>query len=162
MVTSYMRRHRQNATRRSLGFTLIEMVIVIAIVMILLSMAVAKYDASIRAARDATLRQNLFTLRHVIQEFTLDKQRAPQSLDELKQAGYLSEIPKDPCTKQQTGESTRKTPSWPSIKTSPASRTSTASARYFPPMASPTTAIGRSSSRNQGKNLSRNPAGNSN
>jgi len=100
MVTSYMRRHRQNATRRSLGFTLIEMVIVIAIVMILLSMAVAKYDASIRAARDATLRQNLFTLRHVIQEFTLDKQRAPQSLDELKQAGYLSEIPKDPCTKQ--------------------------------------------------------------
>src|SRR5882672_10482870 len=99
MVTSYMRRHRQNATRRSLGFTLIEMVIVIAIVMILLSMAVAKYDASIRAARDATMKQNLFTLRHVIQEFTLDKQRAPQSLDELSQSGYLKDIPVDPCTK---------------------------------------------------------------
>src|SRR5882672_310299 len=100
MVTSYMRRHRQNATRRSLGFTLIEMVIVIAIVMILLSMGVAKYDASIRAARDATLRQNLFTLRHVIQESTLDHQRPPHSLDDPNQAGYLSEIPKDPCTKQ--------------------------------------------------------------
>jgi len=100
MVTSYMRRHRHNATSRSLGFTLIEMVIVIAIISILLSMAVANYRASIQAARDASMKQNLFTLRHVIQEFTLDKQRAPQSLEELSQAGYLKDIPKDPCTKQ--------------------------------------------------------------
>jgi general secretion pathway protein G len=93
-----MRRH--NAIRRSLGFTLIEMVIVIAIISILLSMAVANYNGSIKAARDAAMKQNLFTLRHVIQEFTLDKQRAPQSLDELSTSGYLKEIPKDPCTKQ--------------------------------------------------------------
>jgi general secretion pathway protein G len=101
MVTSYMRRHRQTATRPSLGFTLIEMVIVIAIISILLSMAVANYRQSIQAARDASMKQNLFTLRHVIQEFTLDKQRAPQSLDELIQANYLKEIPIDPCTKQK-------------------------------------------------------------
>ena len=75
------------------------MVIVIAIISILLSMAVANYRTSIQTARDAVMNQNLFTLRHVIQEFTLDKQRAPQSLDELKQAGYLHEIPVDPCTK---------------------------------------------------------------
>jgi general secretion pathway protein G len=101
MVTSYMRRHRQTGTRPSLGFTLIEMVIVIAIISILLSMAVANYRQSIQAARDASMKQNLFTLRHVIQEFTLDKQRAPQSLDELIQANYLKEIPIDPCTKQK-------------------------------------------------------------
>jgi general secretion pathway protein G len=101
MVTSYMRRHRQTSTRPSLGFTLIEMVIVIAIISILLSMAVANYRQSIQAARDASMKQNLFTLRHVIQEFTLDKQRAPQSLDELIQANYLKEIPIDPCTKQK-------------------------------------------------------------
>jgi len=94
-----MRRHRQNATRRSLGFTLIEMVIVIAIISILLSMAVASYSRSIQSARDASMKQNLFTLRHVIQEYTLDKQRAPQSLEDLT-PGYLKEIPKDPCTKQ--------------------------------------------------------------
>jgi general secretion pathway protein G len=101
MVTSYMRRHGQTCTRPSLGFTLIEMVIVIAIISILLSMAVANYRQSIQAARDASMKQNLFTLRHVIQEFTLDKQRAPQSLDELIQANYLKEIPIDPCTKQK-------------------------------------------------------------
>jgi general secretion pathway protein G len=96
-----MRRHRQTATRPSRGFTLIEMVIVIAIISILLSMAVSNYSQSIKAARDASMKQNLFTLRHVIQEFTLDKQRAPQSLDELIQANYLKEIPTDPCTKQK-------------------------------------------------------------
>lgn len=84
-----------------LGFTLIEMVIVIAIIAILLSMAVANYQQSIQRARDATMRQNLFTLREVIQEFTLDKQRAPQSLEEISQAGYLKEIPIDPCTNQR-------------------------------------------------------------
>ena len=104
-----MRRHRHHATRRTfgsthgpeLGFTLIEMVIVIAIISILLSMAVASYSRSIQSARDASMKQNLFTLRHVIQEFTLDKQRAPQSLDELSTSGYLKDIPVDPCTKQK-------------------------------------------------------------
>lgn len=87
--------------RRSLGFTLIEMVIVIAIISILLSIAVPSYRASIQRAMDASMKQNLFSMRQVIQEFTLDKQRAPQSLDELSQSGYLKDIPVDPCTKQK-------------------------------------------------------------
>jgi len=83
------------------GFTLIEMVIVMAIVMILLGIAVPAYNASVQRARDSVMKQNLFTMRHLIYEFTLDKQRAPQSLDELKEAGYMKEIPIDPCTHQR-------------------------------------------------------------
>ena len=95
------RKRKNRRNRLSVGFTLIEMVIVIAILSILLSMAVANYSNSIQRARDASMKQNLFTLRQVIQEFTLDKQRAPQSLDELSTSGYLKEIPVDPCTKQK-------------------------------------------------------------
>ena len=83
------------------GFTLIEMVIVMAIVMILLGVAVPAYNASVQRARDGVMKQNLFTMRQLIYEFTLDKQRAPQSLDELKEAGYMKEIPMDPCTHQR-------------------------------------------------------------
>lgn len=97
----YLHRRELRTGRRSLGFTLIEMVIVIAIIAILLSMALPNYRASIQRAMDASMRQDLFSLRQVIQEFTLDKQRAPQSLDELSTSGYLKEIPSDPCTKQK-------------------------------------------------------------
>ena len=84
--------------QRPNGFTLIEMVIVMAIVMILMSIAVPNYNNSVKRARDSVMRQNLFTMRQLIYEFTLDKQRAPQSLDEIKEAGYMKEIPVDPCT----------------------------------------------------------------
>lgn len=75
------------------------MVIVVAIIMILLSIAVPSYQKSIVQSREAVLRQDLFTMRTKIQEFTLDKQRAPQSLDDLVSAGYLREIPTDPCSR---------------------------------------------------------------
>jgi general secretion pathway protein G len=101
MVRPYLARSKQPSVRRSGGFTLIEMVIVIAMIMILLGIAVPTYTSSIQRARDAGMKQNLFTIRQVIQEFTLDKQRAPQSLDELSQSGYMKEIPKDPCTGQR-------------------------------------------------------------
>ena len=87
--------------QRPNGFTLIEMVIVMAIVMILLSIAVPNYTSSVQRAKDSVMRQNLFTMRQLIYEFTLDKQRAPQSLDEIKEAGYMKEIPVDPCTHQK-------------------------------------------------------------
>ena len=87
--------------RGQAGFTLIEMLIVIAMITILLSIAIPSYRQSIQRARDSVLRQNLFTLRNQISEFTLDKQRAPQSLDDLVQAGYVKEIPTDPCTGQK-------------------------------------------------------------
>ena len=90
-----------NRRQRPNGFTLIEMVIVMAIVMILLSIAVPNYTSSVQRAKDSVMRQNLFTMRQLIYEFTLDKQRAPQSLDEIKEAGYMKEIPVDPCTHQK-------------------------------------------------------------
>ncbi len=85
-------------SRRERGFTLIELMIVISIILILISTAIPMYQQSIRNAREAVLRQNLFTLRSVIDQYSMDKQTAPQSLDDLVQAGYLKQIPIDPFT----------------------------------------------------------------
>ena len=89
-----MRRARKN-TR---GFTLIEMMIVISLLLILISIALPVYNRSILRAKESVLKQDLFTLRQVISQYTLDKQKAPQTLDDLVQAGYLKVIPKDPFT----------------------------------------------------------------
>ena len=86
------------ARRPSRGFTLIELMIVISMILILVSVAIPAYRQSIVRAREGVLRQNLFTLRSVISQYTLDKQKAPQSLDDLVQAGYLKQIPTDPIT----------------------------------------------------------------
>ena len=83
---------------RSLGFTLIERMIVVSILLILLSIAIPQYTQSIKRARESVLRQDLFTMRSVISQYTLDKQKAPQALDDLIQAGYLKQIPIDPIT----------------------------------------------------------------
>lgn len=84
--------------RSSRGFTLIEMVVVISLILILVSIAVPIYNRSIVRAKEAVLRQDLFTLRQVISQYTLDKQKAPQSLDDVISAGYLKQIPTDPMT----------------------------------------------------------------
>jgi general secretion pathway protein G len=86
--------------RQSRGFTLIELMIVISIMLILVSIAVPSFTRSIVQARESVLRQNLFTLRSLISQYTLDKQKAPQSLDDLVQAHYLKIIPVDPMTSQ--------------------------------------------------------------
>lgn len=83
--------------RRS-GFTLIEMMIVVAIILILIGMAAGRYDRSVHHARETVLKHDLQVMREAIDNFTLDKQAAPQSLDDLQQAGYLREIPVDPIT----------------------------------------------------------------
>ena len=80
------------------GFTLIELMIVISIILILVAVAVPNYRASVVHARESVLRQNLFTLRSVISQYTLDKEKAPQSLDDIVQAGYIKQIPNDPMT----------------------------------------------------------------
>jgi general secretion pathway protein G len=80
------------------GFTLIELMVVISIVVILMSIAIPRYEASIQHARETVLKEDLFTMRSVIDQYTLDKQKAPQSLQELVEAGYMKQIPKDPFT----------------------------------------------------------------
>jgi general secretion pathway protein G len=80
------------------GFTLIELMVVISIIVILMSIAIPRYESSIQHARETVLREDLYTLRSSIDQFTLDKQKAPQSLQELVDAGYLRQIPKDPFT----------------------------------------------------------------
>lgn len=80
------------------GFTLIELMIVIAIIFILLGLAAGRYDMTIQRSREAVLKHDLQVLREAIDNFTLDKQAAPQSLEDLRQAGYLREVPVDPMT----------------------------------------------------------------
>lgn len=89
---------------RSSGFTLLELMIVISIIMILMAVAVPVYNQSVVQARESVLRSNLSTLRSVISQYTLDKQKAPQSLDDLVTAGYLRQIPVDPMTRQTNWE----------------------------------------------------------
>jgi general secretion pathway protein G len=84
--------------RRAFGFTLIEMMIVMAIIVILVSIAIPQYQKAIIRSKESVLKNNLFTLRQVIDEYTYDKKKAPQSLDDLVSAGYLREIPMDPIT----------------------------------------------------------------
>ncbi|HXY15587.1 MAG TPA: prepilin-type N-terminal cleavage/methylation domain-containing protein [Terriglobales bacterium] len=84
--------------KRGRGFTLIELMIVISIILILVSVALPAYNQSIVRARESVLKQNLFTLRSVISQYTLDKQKAPQSLDDLVSSGYLKQLPVDPMT----------------------------------------------------------------
>jgi len=86
---------KPSAHRGSRGFTLIEMMVVITIMLILLGVAIPIYSQSVRKAQEDSFRQSLETLNTVIFQYTLDKQKPPQSLDDLKQAGYVTEIPKD-------------------------------------------------------------------
>lgn len=92
---------RRRITRRrwlGQGFTLIELMIVMAIISILLAIAIPIYNKSILRSRETVLRNNLFTLRTMIDEYTLDKQHAPATLDDLVSEGYLRQVPVDPIT----------------------------------------------------------------
>ena len=88
--------------RRASGFTLVELMVVMLIIAILLAVAVPSYISAIKSAREAALREDLHTMRDAIEQYTEDKQAAPQSLDDLVQAGYLRSIPVDPITRSST------------------------------------------------------------
>ena len=81
-----------------MGFTLLELMIVLSIMMVLMAIAVPLYNRHVIQTREAVLRSNINLLDKLIQEYTLDKRQAPQSLEDLKTAGYLHDIPKDPMT----------------------------------------------------------------
>jgi len=102
--TSARSRSRTQKRAPMRGFTLLELMIVLSIMMILLAVAVPMYNQSIVQARESVLRSNLSTLRNVISQYTLDKQKAPQSLDDLVTAGYLRQIPVDPMTREANWE----------------------------------------------------------
>jgi general secretion pathway protein G len=79
----------------------VELMIVISIIAILLAIAVPNYKQSLWHANESVLKQDLFSMRSSIDSYTMDKAKAPQSLDELVSSGYLRKIPKDPITGQQ-------------------------------------------------------------
>lgn len=85
-------------SRGARGFTLLELMIVISILVILALIAMAQYNKTVLAAREATLREDLFTMRKMIDQYAADKGKLPQSLDDLRSAGYIHDIPIDPMT----------------------------------------------------------------
>ena len=94
-----MAEKRLSAVKRAWrGFTLIELMVVMAIISVLLAIAVPVYNKSVIRAKESVLRSNLFTIRNMIDEYTIDKQKAPESLQELVTDGYLRQVPQDPIT----------------------------------------------------------------
>jgi general secretion pathway protein G len=91
-----MRRKRTN--RRDAGFTLMELMIVMAIIGILATLAVPSFIGALRSAKEAVLKEDLQTMRTAIDSYTEDKQKGPQSLQDLIDNGYLRAIPVDPMT----------------------------------------------------------------
>ena len=85
--------------KQDAGFTLVELMIVMAIIGVLAVVAVPSYITALKHAREAVLKEDLHILRSAIDSYTMDKQKAPQSLDDLVQEGYLKVIPEDPMTR---------------------------------------------------------------
>jgi general secretion pathway protein G len=86
------------AMKRRRGFTFVELMVVITIIVILISMAIPIYNRSIIRAKESVLANNLFTLRTVIDQYSYDKGKAPQALQDLVSEGYLQKLPVDPMT----------------------------------------------------------------
>jgi general secretion pathway protein G len=87
--------------RHSPAFTLLELMIVMAIILILATLGAGRFEQAIIRSHEAALKQDLFVMRNAIQQYTLDKEAGPNSLDDLVSAGYLREVPRDPITKQK-------------------------------------------------------------
>ena len=91
-------RPNSKGKRGERGFTLIELIIVMAIIGVLAAIAAPKFALEIRRAREAVLKEDLHTMRSAIDSYTVDKEKAPQGLEDLVQGGYLKSVPIDPMT----------------------------------------------------------------
>jgi general secretion pathway protein G len=89
----------QTFKRQQRGFTLIELIIVCAMISILLGVMIPVYKLHIVHANEAVLKEDLYNMRNAIDQYTQDKGKAPQALDDIVTAGYLHAIPKDPFTR---------------------------------------------------------------
>lgn len=98
MVGTTQTRKRTTEQNSEQGFTLLELMIVMAIMALLAAIAIPSYVNNVRHAKEAVLKEDLHTMRQAIDSYTVDKQKAPQSLDDLVQAGYLKAMPVDPIT----------------------------------------------------------------
>jgi general secretion pathway protein G len=95
MVETTTSRDQRHAEQ---GFTLLELMIVMVVIGLLAAIAIPSYTNNIRNAKEAVLKEDLHTMRSAIQSYTVDKQKAPQTLDDLVQSGYLKTMPIDPFT----------------------------------------------------------------
>jgi general secretion pathway protein G len=87
--------------RQESGFTLMELMIVMMIIGVLTTLAIPSFVSAVRSAKEAVLKEDLRVMRSAIDSYTMDKQKAPQSLEDLVQEGYLKVIPEDPMTKSR-------------------------------------------------------------
>lgn len=92
------RKAPEEVSRKTAGFTLLELLIVMIIIATLAAIAIPAYTRNVHAAREAALREDLHVMRGAIDSYTVDKQKAPQTLDDLVTSGYIKAIPKDPIT----------------------------------------------------------------
>lgn len=97
-VTGTDGRTQPQRRRRSSGFTMIELLIVVSLIVILAGMAMAQYRNSVTLAKEATLKEDLYQMRNALDQYYADKQQYAQSLDALVTDGYLRFVPKDPFT----------------------------------------------------------------
>jgi general secretion pathway protein G len=93
-----VRKSAAKEMKRRRGFTFVELMVVITIIVILISMAIPIYNRSIIRAKESVLANNLYTLRTVIDQYSYDKGKAPQNLQDLVTEGYLQKLPVDPIT----------------------------------------------------------------
>jgi general secretion pathway protein G len=98
---SFIIHHSSSRISRSRGFTLLELMIVISIIIILAVIVMPAYQRTVVVARESVLKDDLFQMRKMLDQYAADKGQLPQSLDELVSAGYLREMPVDPMTEKR-------------------------------------------------------------
>ncbi|HXD31402.1 MAG TPA: prepilin-type N-terminal cleavage/methylation domain-containing protein [Pyrinomonadaceae bacterium] len=98
--SGFLKQQSATGNLKSAGFTLLELMIVITIIIILAAIVLPQYQKTITSAREAVLRDDLYKMRSLLDQYAADKGKMPQSLEELVSGGYMRELPIDPFTDQ--------------------------------------------------------------